>query len=74
MTVRQLWWAAVSLAPSTPTSAVTDLGLGGSMTPEQEAERRKKLMAAAGGNPLQRYGEAAMSLLGSQAPSYGARL
>lgn len=44
------------------------------MTPEQEAERRKKLMAAAGGNPLQRYGEAAMSLLGSQAPSYGARV
>ena len=60
-------------ATSTPVSAVTDLGLAGSLTPEQEAQRRKKIMAAAGGNPLQQYGEAAMTLLGRQMPSYGAK-
>jgi len=50
-------------------TAADELALGGSMTPEEIRQRRKKLMAAAGTDPLAKYGNAAFALLGNRAPN-----
>lgn len=45
-------------------SAVSDLGLNGSLTPEEIEARKKKLMAAGNADPMARYGDASRMLLG----------
>lgn len=45
-------------------SAADDLALGGSLTEEEIIQRKKKIMAAAGADPMARYGNAAFALLG----------
>lgn len=45
-------------------SAADELALGGSMTPEEIALRKKKILAAGGTDPMAKYGSAAMMLLG----------